>query len=349
MYKKALELGKEYPPENEGLYLEKMLEFSRERLNRQQKPVMRGEHAKPHGCVKAEFKVLENLPEHLQVGIFREPKTYSAFIRFSNGNSRNQPDSVGDGRGMAIKLLDVPGEKVLDDEKDAKTQDFVLINHPVFFIRNLPDYIDFFETRKRYPRQFPIRFFMRDWRFWQWHLSELKIFTAIGNKKIESLLTLQYWSTTPCKFGGQFGDRAVKFSAKPAGINKLDKYYPESANYLQQIMTEYLQNNDAHFDFYVQIQTDARKMPIEDPTVEWHAPLQKVATIKISPQTFSSPSQISFTENLSYTPWHCLPEHIPLGGINRARKTIYQEISQTRHQDNGTPRGEPTLAEFDSY
>ena len=64
-------------------------------------------------------------------------------------------------------------------------------------------------------------------------------------------------------------------------------------------------------------------MPVEDPTVEWTAPWQKVATIRIPPQSFDSPEQMAFGENLSFTPWHTLPEHRPLGGVNRARKRIY--------------------------
>ena len=46
---------------------------------------------------------------------------------------------------MAIKLLGVAGEKLLDDEKDATTQDFVLIDHPVFFIKDVADYVPFME------------------------------------------------------------------------------------------------------------------------------------------------------------------------------------------------------------
>ena len=36
------------------------------------------------------------------------------------------------------------------------------------------------------------------------------------------------------------------------------------------------------------------------------------------------------------------PDHRPLGGINRARRTIYETISRLRHQRNSAPRREPT-------
>ena len=34
---------------------------------------------------------------------------------------------------MAIKLLGVKGEKVLETEQDAQTQDFIMIANPIFF------------------------------------------------------------------------------------------------------------------------------------------------------------------------------------------------------------------------
>jgi hypothetical protein len=52
-----------------------------------------------------------------------------------------------------------------------------------------------------------------------------------------------------------------------------------------------------------------------------------------------------FCENLSYTPWHALPEHEPLGSINRARRAIYTAISKARHEINGARRAEPTPAD----
>ena len=39
--------------------------------------------------------------------------------------------------------------------------------------------------------------------------------------------------------------------------------------------------------------------------------------------------------------WHAIPEHRPLGGINRARKLVYRAISEFRHQMNHAPRVEP--------
>jgi hypothetical protein len=58
-------------------------------------------------------------------------------------------------------------------------------------------------------------------------------------------------------------------------------------------------------------------------------------------QIFDTVEQNAFCENLSFTPWHALPEHKPLGVTNRLRKIIYQHISGLRHQMNGTTPQEP--------
>ena len=85
-------------------------------------------------------------------------------------------------------------------------------------------------------------------------------------------------------------------------------------------------------------------MPIEDPTINWDealSPWRRVATVTIAAQEFDTPERHEFAEHLSFTPWHCLPEHRPLGGINRARRLVYEALSHQRHERNGVPRREP--------
>jgi hypothetical protein len=104
------------------------------------------------------------------------------------------------------------------------------------------------------------------------------------------------------------------------------------------------------FDFAVQLQTNAGTMPIEDPGHAWDekvSPWRKLATIRILRQEFDSEAQRAFGENLFFTPWHCLPAHRPLGGINRARRVIYELISAFRHEWNQVPRCEPTGWDID--
>src|SRR5262249_785525 len=85
--------------------------------------------------------------------------------------------------------------------------------------------------------------------------------------------------------------------------------------------------------------------PIEDSKQEWSEEISKperVGTIRIPIQDCMSPEQALFCENFSFSPWHALPEHRPLGLVNRVRKIAYHEISKLRHELKQVPRQEPT-------
>jgi len=115
------------------------------------RPARRGQHPKSHGCVRAEFVIDGSVPEHLRHGLFKEPGTYGAWVRFSSAATPIAPDARKDVHGMAVKLVGVGGEKLLADERDATTHDFVLANSPVFFVRTASDNAAFVKafTEKR--------------------------------------------------------------------------------------------------------------------------------------------------------------------------------------------------------
>lgn len=135
----------------------------------------------------------------------------------------------------------------------------------------------------------------------------------------------------------------MKFSARPVTESKSEN--PEETNgFLRRVMVEQLANEDFEFEFLVQLQADPASMPIEDPTVLWdesESPYQVVARIKIPAQEFDTPERHDFAEHLSFTPWHAIEDHRPLGGINRVRKAVYTRLSTLRHQLNDKPRREP--------
>ena len=291
----------------------------------------RDAHAKLHGLVKAEFTVLADLPPHLRVGLFREPKTYQAWVRYSNQDSAISPDINGDIRGMAIKLMGVGGEKILEEAKSAATHDFVLISTPVFVTK---DVAEFDAMIKAMGSNALVKawFFLSHWRILKNLRSAMKPFS--------NLLQTQFFSATPYLFG----DRAVKYSARPHLPRQ--EAFPEkpSDDFLRERLVRDLTQNEMVFDFCVQFQIDKEAMPIEDPGVLWDeavSPFQAVARIKILRQEFDSEAQRAYGDNLSFSPWHALPAHRPLGSINRARKIVYRAISLFRHESNQTARFEP--------
>lgn len=297
-------------------------------------PGERDAHQKTLGLAKAEFRVLPELPSELKVGLFSEPEKYPAWIRFSNASA--QVDDQPDARGMAIKLLGVAGTKILVDERSEETHDFLLATHNVFLGANVKEFA-IIAQKKAQGEQVLKEFLAANPRIGA-------IFAATF-RKFKNLLGSVYHSQTPYLFGE---GRAVKYSIKRRddGIA-----LQENESNLSSALAANLRDRDHVFDFMIQLQKDEDVTPIEDATVEWResvSPFVKVAKITIPAQDFDSDERRKLTEVLSYTPWHCLPEHRPLGGINRARKEIYQRVSIARHQESGLPRVEPTVAEFES-
>lgn len=311
-----------------------------EEAHRQTKrPAQRDAHPKAHGCVRAEFRVDDDLAPSFAHGVFVPGKSYRAWIRFSNGDANpNRADSKGDSHGMAIKLLGVPGEKVLPEEKDEQSQDFLMIDHSVFVIDDPGRYLTL--IRRSSSKNPLVRMLAPFALGVRGALNAL----AISRGTIASPLEARYWSTTAYRLGTGARKTAIKFSARPCRAPATPMPQEPGPDFLRHVMARQLAEREVCFDFLVQPRISPA-MSVERSTDEWsesEAPFHKVATITIPRQTFTSPAQDEFSEHLSYTPWHTLPEHRPLGGINRVRRIVYEEISRVRHELNGVPRREPT-------
>ncbi len=298
----------------------------------------RDAHPKSHGCVHAQFVVEPALPLSLAQGVFIPGVAYKAWLRFSNGNGDpTRPDSDGDGRGVGIKLMGVPGNKLLASEVHANTQDFVLITHPTFFADDPARYAALIE------RGTSASAFVAATAPLALGWKGMWIAKKMRSKRIASPLEERYWSTVPFSHGSGAGRRAVKYSIRPSVVGVSTIPRNPRPDYLREAMEAALATGEAHFDFLIQVRVEG--MSVEDSRVEWlenEAPFVKVATIIIPSQIFNTPAQDAFGEALSFTPWHALPEHRPLGGVNRIRKVVYEAVSELRHRLNGTERREPT-------
>ena len=340
---KGLEPDKEYKEPNEVENIQKIVNIMKEFQKKEnlETPSRRDAHAKHHACVIGEFKVESNIAEKYKHGVFKQKSSYPVWIRFSNGSGKMKSDSEEDARGFAIKLMNVDGEKLLEKEKSEKTQDFLMMNHNAFFVKTVKDYVEFSE---KVAEGKPFGFFLGINPF-KWRLHEMGVVKAIRKKKVTDLLATNYFTAVPFLLG----EKAVKFSVKPCTKNNYTPKSDTSENFLRENLKDYLNSKDACFEFLVQTQVDPNKMPVEDSTLEWDeslSPFVKIATVHVPKQTFDSEKQMSFCENLSYTPWHSLPEHRPLGGVNRVRKPVYEAISEQRHEANKIRRSEPTGKEI---
>lgn len=324
----------EQKPADEDQFRDQLIELLRTKMQRENPTTMhRDAHPKQHGLVKASFTVEPQLPQHLQHGVFVPGKRYDAWVRFSNQNAPPQPDNSKDIRGAAIKLMNVPGTKLEVPDGNRTSQDFVTISTPVFVTHDVREF--FYLIRALVKGKLALLL-----HFLWYPRSACNLLKA--NKNYASPLSTRYWSTTPYQLGA---DQVVKYSLIPqAGVDEQVPANP-AADYLRQAMVAKLQQADYAFDFCVQLRVDPRRMPVEDPGKLWReteSPFIKVATLHIPRQVFDTPAQNTYGRELSFNPWHSLPEHRPLGGINRARRVIYNTLSNFRHDKNHRPRFEPT-------
>jgi hypothetical protein len=315
-----LEIGKEYPPAGEDAAIANLRDLHLKVQHVQPGPNRRGEHPKQHAGVWAAFTVRTDIPPEFRIGIFKEARGYTAFVRFSNG--RTADDRLPDAHGMAVKVL-IPQE----GQAAPLQQDFLTADHPIFFAENVQRVFDFLAaTASGTPSS----------QLAATTYPKLIGFTSVAKS---NLLNTTYWSQTPYKLG----DGAVKYLALPSPDNPVIPL-DDSPDCLRGAMHEQLtfRKIAAQFDFCIVPQTDAKTMPVEDPTVEWTSAPVRLATLSIYPQKFDSPEQMTFVENLQWSPWNSLPEHSPLGGINRARRGVYQDSQDLRHRTNQVQALAPT-------
>ncbi len=299
---------------------------------------LRDAHPKAHGCVRADFHVSKNIPAQFAKGMFIPDRSYQAWIRFSNAsNDASNADIKKDARGIAIKILGVSGQKILESEKQATTQDFIMINHPVFFANDAKRYLSFMNDVNSHNmvRKLHIPF----------ALGFKGTMNALGarNSQIANPLYVRYWSMVPYQLGLGNDRQAVKYSVRACSMQPNNLPKNPSHDFLREALKKTLQSTDACMEFLIQPRT-SNQMLVEDSMTEWDekaAPFYQVATIHIPKQNFDTPEQNKFCENLSFTPWHALPEHKPLGAVNRMRKVIYENISRVRHDMNSALRQEP--------
>jgi len=294
-------------------------------------------NTKTFGVLRAEFTVLDGLPDHVRRGLFAKPNSYPAWVRFS-GPGPYWPSDLNDlGQcSVGIKVMGVPGEKLLDDEK--LTQDLILVSPASFVTPNIRENA----KMQRWVRaEAPIVYAFKPGDS---HILQL-IMQMLYSPMHANPLEVQYYSNVPFLLGD---DQAVQYSLKPVRKGRSRIPVKPRDDYLREAMVRTLADGDWEMDFMVQVQTDPHLMPIEDATVKWPerlSPYIPVARLRLLQQRFDSDEQLGFADVLRYNPWHSLPEHKPLGNSNRARRRMYAELAALRQQMNEVAHAEPDGSE----
>ncbi len=328
------------------------------------KRVLRGVHAKDHGCVTATFHVLPGIAENLRQGVFATPgKTYSALVRFSNAATLVTPDSTpgtGGGppahgsRGMAIKLLGVEGPMLGPIHGPVATQDLLMVNQPAFAFANVEDYEvlsriladpngnarQFFAERLPPPETTdPTASQVRA-------LETAGLVARIQSASVTAVppafqpppaspVDNDYFGAAPYLLGP---DQVMRFRMRPTTRSTAEPNVADP-NYLRTALVNRLQDKgagDVVFHFEVQVRSANSINPDKDIENASHAwpdsfPFVHVATLMIPLQEFNTPELRERCERLVFTPWHGLEAHRPLGGINRLRRAVYEASAMFRN------------------
>jgi hypothetical protein len=335
----GLALAEERIQPDEEAHLDSIIETFTAQMQKLWRPgyFERGGNTKTHGIVRAELTVRDDLPEHMRRGIFAEPRTYRAWVRFSGPGPyiTKDIDDVGF-MSMSIKLMGVPGPKLLDEEKE--TQDLLCVTTPTFVT---PDTRANARLQYWSLRNAPTFHFLT---FKEQYLLD-SIMQLLWSKTQTSPLEADYYSCVPYLLGeGQAMQYSFRTRLKTRSrVPRLPLRPPD--DYLREAMAATLAKRDVEFDILLQVQTDPFRMPIENNAVLWPtelSPRVPAAVLRIPRQKFDSPEQLDFARVLKYNPWHCIPEHRPLGNQGRGRKRMYSELSALRQRMNDVEHYEPT-------
>jgi catalase len=290
--------------------------------------VLRALHAKSHAGVTATLEVLDldkaGAPAELKHGLFAKPATYAAYVRFSSGTGFLQPDTAPDIRGVAVKVLGVPGTKVIPGLEKASTQDFLFIQVPANAFRGPDDFVRFVHIVSRgkalaLPRLLGA-FGFRAFGYLR------KLMKGLSTSR-RSFADQRFFTSLPLRYG----PHACKLDLRCTD-SAADAANVKGAHGLSEDLATRLGRTSLTYELRVQLFVDEDRTPIEDASVEWDetvSPFRTVAKLTIPTQQLRGKVH-DYVEKLSFDPWHALVEHKPLGAMMRARNHAYRASTMAR-------------------
>lgn len=311
-------------------------------------------HAKSHGVLVGTLQIHSGLAEPLAQGLFASSSMYPVILRFSTNPGDLLADSVSSPRGLAIKILNVSGEMVPSHSGDT-TQDIVCVNAKAFGAPNPAGFLDqikLLDKTLEYPESLKqaVSTVAR---------STNSILRAIGihsgsldniGHPYTHILGETFTTIAPVRYGDYVAKLAIVPSS--ANLKMLTGKHIDAGhgfNPLEDLIQEFFKRDTAVWEIQAQLALDSPATPIEDASKQWpedQSPFQPVATLTVLPQeSYSVARQIFVDEQLSFSPWHALAAHQPLGGIMRSRKAAYEAAQTFRAQRNLRPHVEPKSIE----
>jgi catalase len=312
----------------------------------------RSVHAKSHGLLLADIEIMSNLPPTLAQGMFAKPGVLPIVMRFSTVPGDILDDSVSTPRGLAIKIVGVNGER-LEGSEGAITQDFVLVNGPAFLTPGARKFLTSLKLLASTTDKVPNlkKAFSAVLQTTEKALEAVgggsPSIKAMGGHPETNLLGETYFSQVPILYGPYMAKISVApvskelLQLKDAPVDLTDR-----ANGLREAVIAFFSNQYAVWELRVQLCTNLDSMPIEDASVVWpeeQSPYVTVARITAKPQEgWSDKRSAAVDDGMSFSPWHGITAHRPIGSIMRVRKMAYEMSARFRIERNQGQAIEPT-------
>ena len=295
-------------------------------------------HAKSHGIVAGTLTIAPDLAPELAQGLFATPGPYGVVLRYASEPGAVDPDTARRARGVALKVLDVPGEKL---RNGWTSQDFLFNTWPTIPQGDAATYLNAIRARDRH---------------FDHHLAASAA-TVAGHPALQETqfdrtpnihpVAHRYYSQGAFRHG----DYVAKYALVPtsaeaveAGEQEVGRQDPPGV--LRDWVQDFYRQHGATYALQVQLCVDAEQMPVEDASVEWSedlSPYRTVATVSFAAQeSFGAARRVYAEDVMSWRPWNGLAAHRPLGSINRVRRRAYDELGAFRHDQNARVEEDPT-------
>lgn len=311
----------------------------------------RSVHAKSHGLLLGELTVLDGLAPDYAQGIFAQAAAWPTVMRLSTTPGDVLDDKVSTPRGLGLKLIGVPGERV-DGSAGAVTQDFVLVNGPVFLAPSVKQFLGSVKPLAATTDKAPSlkRAFSAVLRGAEKVIEaaggESASIKAIGGHPETHPLGETYFSQAPILFGRYMAKVSLApVSAELRALTDVPVDLSGTPDGLSEAVRAHFASEGGEWELRVQLCTGLEQMPIEDSSVEWPdelSPWVTVARLRAEPQAAWSPGlSAAIDDGMQFNPWHCVAAHRPLGSIMRVRKAAYEMSRRFRAERNGVTIEEP--------
>jgi hypothetical protein len=317
---------------DEQYWVRRLTELSRVRSMRKLRRGSAVPDSKPakHALLRATFSVRPDIPAELQHGVFIPGSRYAAWLRVPNEDESGDPSGVSS-LGIKLERVGALGDLIdagLPDSSAAACQDFVLSSHRTFFAKDLRDYTvlrSILDTRDARARARGMSVFaLRRPR-------EALIAARRWLHGSDRPLERDYHSMTAFALGPQL---AVKYCLQP--LTAADASRPLGETLAQRLDPAHGESLSLEFCAIV---PSRDVLPVEDPRIDWEtagANRIVIARIDVERQDLRSPERLQLADSLTFTPWHTLEAHRPLGGFNRARLEIDRANARAHAAHSGS-------------